>query len=1000
MRVEPSLLLRSIQVVIAALVGLLVPIVYAQTSTTVVTDAIGEKWLYEFEENLGIRNLVRKQALSDKKQVTQEYDQDNNLIRKVDTEGHVTTHTYNQYNQRVSTTVAVGTPQERTATYEYMSPELNLLASIEEESVFGGLKKKTLRQYDEQLNLATETTSGFDVYGNPISRRMLYRYNNYGQITQIDGPRIDVDDSTVFEYYDCSSGFECGQLASTTNAMGHQTTFDAYDANGRLLRKTDANGLIITYDYHPRGWLVKVTETAPTGTARVTSYEYDSVGQTTKVTTPVGAELTYHYNAAHELRSVTDNVGNVVEYSYDPKGNRISEEIRDPRGTLVRRVERTYDIRNQVVAINRGRGNGQPGSVSETAKDTVGNLILERDPNGYETTYEYDGLNRLVQKTSPLFNMTFYDYDSQNNIVRVTAPNGAETSYEYDDLGNQRKELSPDRGMTTRSFDEAGNMRSETDARGVEVLYTYDALNRVTQVDYPGPEEDVEFQYDTATSPDSCSFGVGRLCVRTDSSGVTRYTYDVFGNLVGVERDILGHTYTTAYGYDSEDRVVSMTYPSGRVVDITRDALGRLSALSTTVDGEVTDVISDRSYLGDGLVDYQTYGNDLAETRTFDLQGRIRVQRVSTEIYRDYSYDANGNILSVVDGDGARTYTYDVLDRVLGASFGSETLGYVYDANGNRLSLEKDMESLEYTYEPRSNRLRSIVDASIEYSSAGQIVADRSGERNFEYNAAGRLEKVMENGAEKARYVYDSMGLRVVRITSAGSTVYHYNPEGLLIAESGEDGTVQREYLYADSEPVAMINVAVSHTDPAELTAPDPARILDTSPVKIEWVVDDASVERVILRVGSVQGAQNIFNSDVSGKNSQYVYVPLRGNDVYLSLYSLIGDEWKVREYVFRTSNQVMENVAAILAALKNGDKLKDIPLSLNWSIDTFVNRFLRRIGFVSHIGKMRDIYVGGYVTYGLTPRMSGITRPWTTPRLASSWIGRWERSHGLPTRR
>ena len=61
--------------------------------------------------------------------------------------------------------------------------------------------------------------------------------------------------------------------------------------------------------------------------------------------------------------------------------------------------------------------------------------------------------------------------------------------------------------------------------------YTYDALNRLTAIDYPDNSQDVTFTYDT------CTNGIGRLCGMTDESGSTSYSYDARGNLTGVPSD-------------------------------------------------------------------------------------------------------------------------------------------------------------------------------------------------------------------------------------------------------------------------------------------------------------------------------------------------------------------------------------------------------------------------------------------------------------------------------
>ena len=37
-------------------------------------------------------------------------------------------------------------------------------------------------------------------------------YNTVGQVLTINGPRTDVTDTTTLEYYECTTGNECGQL--------------------------------------------------------------------------------------------------------------------------------------------------------------------------------------------------------------------------------------------------------------------------------------------------------------------------------------------------------------------------------------------------------------------------------------------------------------------------------------------------------------------------------------------------------------------------------------------------------------------------------------------------------------------------------------------------------------------------------------------------------------------------------------------------------------------
>lgn len=59
-----------------------------------------------------------------------------------------------------------------------------------------------------------------------------------------------------------------GNVHTVTNAAGHVTTFDAYDADGRPTQITDANGTVTTLGYTPRGWLASRSVAGETTTYR------------------------------------------------------------------------------------------------------------------------------------------------------------------------------------------------------------------------------------------------------------------------------------------------------------------------------------------------------------------------------------------------------------------------------------------------------------------------------------------------------------------------------------------------------------------------------------------------------------------------------------------------------------------------------------------------------------------------------------------------------------
>jgi RHS repeat-associated protein len=784
---------------------------YDSDTQTTVTDAANTEEVMTFAETLGLKNLLSRINQTDNKGITQEFDGHNNLTRAVDAEGRETRYTYNTNNQRLTMTEAANTVETRTTTYTYVSDGIDLPTEIMTPSVAPGQVKCVTTIYDANHNPVEITQAGFTPSGIPVARTITLQYNPKGQVIKIDGPRTDVEDITTLEYYDCATGAECGQLKSVTNALGHKTTYDAYDANGHVTHMTDPKGVVTTITYDARERLTSLTLTPPMGSARMTFYTYDSVGQLRTATTPDGIILNYEYTNAHDLHAITDNLGNRIEYNYDLRGNRTDENTYDPDGTLVRSVHNDHDVRNHLSQINAA------GSITQLVSDAVGNLISQTDPNANPpATHDYDALNRLQQTMDALGGKTGYGYDINDRLIQVKAPNNATTQYAYDDLGNLLEERSPDRATLTYTYDAAGHLKTLTDARGVTTNYSYDALNRVIFIDHPGTEEDVTFSYDVhgctsaagagcAGVADACPNGTGRLCTIQDQSGKTTYAYDAFGNVTQDNHTELGIAYVTAYTYDAGDRLLSMTYPSGRTVTYTRDGLGRITDVITTVDGETTSITQAMTYRADGLLTAQTFGNGLNETRQYDQQGRVLSQSLGSTDTRVYDYDANGNLVSKQTLPSMGSYSYDALDRLTGESLSNgtvDTLAYGYDGNGNRLTRSDNGTIESYSYAADSNRLTAIDAKAVTLDAAGNTLTDAEG-RSFTYNVSGRLSQVSQNGSIVGSYTYNFQGQRTRKVTVRGTTLYHYDLRGNLIEETNAQGEMLSEYFWANGAPVA-----------------------------------------------------------------------------------------------------------------------------------------------------------------------------------------------------
>jgi YD repeat-containing protein len=268
------------------------------------------------------------------------YDTNGNVKTSKDWNGNLSNYSYDlARNLETSRTEAVGSSVARTITTEW-HPTLRLRTRLAEPL------RITTFSYDANGNVTSKSiqptfdsngAQGFNAQPNGVARSWTYVYNELGQVTSMTGPLNAKTNYT----YDSE-----GRLAAVKIAEGNITSLDNYDANGRVGRITDPNGLVTDLTYTPRGWLAA----SSTG-GEMTSYEHDGVGQVTKVTLPDGAWVSYSYDPAHRLIGISDRNGNSITYTLDLVGNRISEQVKGAGGVLARQVTRAYNTLNRLTQV-------------------------------------------------------------------------------------------------------------------------------------------------------------------------------------------------------------------------------------------------------------------------------------------------------------------------------------------------------------------------------------------------------------------------------------------------------------------------------------------------------------------------------------------------------------------------------------------------------------------------------------------------------------------------
>lgn len=810
-------------------------IVYG-TNTSTVTDAAGTVSTYTF--NVGAFDRRRLESIS-RNGLAEAYirpfgDAQRRVSQITDPRGVVTKLNYDR-DHLLWRKEAFGTPLQRDVFYQYGSVESQQPTRIDEPG------RRTTFTYDANGNVLTRTVLDTST---SESRTWTNTYTALGQILTADGPRTDVSDVTTYTYYSCTTGYQCGQVHTITNALGHVTTYSAYDAHGRPLTIADPNGAEITFTYDERQRL-----TSRTISTEQTTFDYWPTGLLKKATLADGSFLKYTYDSAHRLTEIEDSEGNRVVYALDAMGNRVTEQLYDSSSALTQTRTRVFNTLNQ---LWKELGAAGTAAVTTTfSYDNNGNRTGINAPLSRNIVQAYDELNRLKQVTNPLAGATQYGYNALDQLISVTDPRSKVTSYTYNALGDLKQQVSPDTATTANTFDSAGNLSTTTDARSKTGTYAYDALNRVTTVTYP--DQTISYTYDAGTDQ------LGRLTQVTDASGSTSWSYDTQGRVLS-RQQMMGVNKTVGYAYDSTGRLQTLTLPSGNVLTYGYTD-GKVTSL--ILNGSIT-ILSDVLYQPFGPTRGWTWGNSTLAIREYDTDGKIT--DIDSAGLKTYNYDNAFRITGITDAANSslsQSYGYDLLDRLTSATGTSLNQGWTYDASGNRLSQTGSAAST-YTVDSASNRLSGVSGAltrTYSYDSSGNIASD--GSTTFVYNDVGRMISTTK-ASVTTTYSLNALGQRVKKTSGASSTYFAFDEAGHLIGEYDGAGNLIQETIWLDDIPVATLRPNGSsgvdhfyvHTD--HLDAPRRVSRPSDNVVLWRWDADPFGTT----------GA----NQDPDGDSSQFAY--------------------------------------------------------------------------------------------------------------------------------
>ncbi len=688
-----------------------------------------------------------------------------------DTYGNMTAH----YGTRANGTKST----EYKTTYQYSvgTGTFNMLTSVTYKKDASTTVAKEYTLTIDKKTVSAETIKengvvkskivyeGIDSFGYPSVKKNYTSDTNYIQTDLTYNSNFLLKSEkiggvgNVYEYYDN------GLLKSSTDGNGNKTSYE-YDALGRTTKVTNPDNTYSTNAYVTTISQNRITSVDAAG--KSVRYDYDTAGNITSVTDVTGGNRllkTCTYYPSGIIKTETDGKGNTTSYTYDAFGRILSKIVGSASAPTYKETY-IYDTATNL----------------KTTKTIDG---LSKAPN--IVTTEYYSINGYIEKTGfklsgiEYFNTFTYDYVN-NKISELSAKDAAKSKaftkqYKYDFAGRviEAKDLS---GATVYTvYDFLGRKTSETDPKGSVSSFVYDNFNRLIQENRP-----FEGSYQAKTV---CTY---------DNNGNVKST-KVYCNKPGQAE----YYSLTEYDYNNRNLLTEARSYNGSEVEsrtiYTYDAVGNKTSM-TVVNG----------------------ANRQTTTYTYKNDAFNRLASVTDPLGQaeSYDYDINGNLTKAEDRNKVvKNYTYDVLNRPLitAVTGANEFLEYTYTGTGALYTDSNERLTVSYIYDDLGRVTQQTESNGIKKIYSYDLAGNRTGFRllvnnveklnlTYVYDDVNRLIEVKSAGVTTAVYTYDANGNRATMTNRNGTTAvttteYTYNKANMVTKLTNKKGTsVISEYTY------------------------------------------------------------------------------------------------------------------------------------------------------------------------------------------------------------
>ena len=661
---------------------------------------------------------------------------------------------YNSSNELTSTTDPLG----NTTVNAYTSGV---------SGVPSGLRYCTVDPVDEKASVtcpaygathvtgtATET---FDATGDVLTSTdadgdtTTYTYSSAAN-PGLPTTTTDPDGTKATDTYN-AEGEVTTQVVTGTSGTYSATTQYGYDTSGRRFCEVDP------YEYSSGVRCPSSVPTSPpTGTPGYTDTIYNSNGQVTTTTNPIGGTTQYAYDGSGN-RYCTVTPTNYATGTRCPTTLPLTTPTVGSDSYLGATID-TFDADNRVTQVTNPLG-----GITATSYDAAGNVTETTVESNSSTSapnvvteHSYDGDNRVISttlgygSTAPATTLTSYDPDGNAYcVVSANADAAGSSAYQCPvwQTGWAVTPPSPSALYSTSpTASQANNVSTDFfNADGVSVQTTTpDLQTSVTAVDADGRTYCTSDPVNVAswltanpsgTYPYLCP-STPPTTAPTTATGYVTSIIDPAGRTLS-STDQLGDT--TSYAYDPAGNTTTTTDPRGKVTTncyYWESGTGQCAASAPAAGGSLDDLYSVTSpattadpsgetttytYLpGDTTHVITTPSGTTTDSydADLDLAGvaySSTASGYSVPANQSYTFFADGTRHTMTDGSGTTTYTEDANDDITqqqlvagrGSGLANTTVSYGYFTTGAEASVTypsygtHTSPEATYTYDPLGN---------------------------------------------------------------------------------------------------------------------------------------------------------------------------------------------------------------------------------------------------------------------------------------------------------